>query len=498
MDGWNDLLTRMREIRELRSASALLSWDQETCLPAKASEARGRQIAAVEAVIHERLCAPALGEALARLAGDRTLAAERAAMVRNLGREVERARKLPASWVRALAEAQSAGLAAWREARRQGQFALFAPRLERLVELRRQQADLLGHGGQRYDALLGIFEPGTRLADVEPLFARLAAELRKLLGAIAARPKPPQPLEGRFDEAKQWELSLLFIRAMGFDLEAGRLDRSAHPFTNGLHPLDVRLTNRFREDDPRPAIFGALHECGHGLYEQGFDPAHDGSGLAEAASLGLHESQSRLWENLVGRSLPFWRAFFPSVQSAFPEALAGWTAERFHAAVNEVRASPIRVEADEVTYNLHIVLRLRLEVALLAGDLKPADLPAAWAEASRELLGLTPRDDREGALQDIHWAWGELGYFPTYTLGNLYSTLLLRAAERDRVALWEEIGHGDLLGLRDWLREKVHRPGHLRDAEDTVKAATGHGLSEGPFVDYLWSKYGELYGVSRG
>ncbi len=494
---WDDFERRMRDLRSLRAAAALLSWDQETCLPRKASDARGRQAAALEAVIHERLCSPALADLIAELEAE-TLSAERAAQVRLLAREVRRANRLSAAWVRALAEAQSAGLLAWREARAQRSFAPFAPRLRALVALRREQAAALADGGEAYDALLAIYEPGARLAALRPLFGRIVPELRKLSDAIAETGKSrPNAFGGRFDLDKQWDLSLALVRAMGFDLEASRLDRSAHPFSTGLDPTDVRLTNRFREDDPRPAIFGALHECGHGLYEQGFGAAIAGTCAGEAASFGLHESQSRLWENLVGRSRPFWDAFFPELSSRFPDALAGWDATRFHAAVNEVRPSPIRVEADEVTYNLHIALRLEVEAELVGGDLDVADLPGAWSDATRRLLGFTPRNDAEGVLQDIHWAWGELGYFPTYTIGNLYAASILAAAERALPGLWEAVGRGELLPLREWLRAKIHAPGHLRDAEETVRAATGEGLTEAPFLDYLWQKYGALYGVGR-
>ncbi len=494
---WGDFEGRMRDLRELRSAASLLGWDQETCLPPRASEARGRQVAVLEAVIHERLCDPRLADTIAALAGE-ALPPDRAAMVRQLSREAERARKLPEAWVRALARAQSAGLAAWRQAREAHRFDLFAPALGKLLALRREQADLLGHGGVRYDALLDIYEPGARVAALQPLFARLSTELRRLAEMIAGSGRRTPAIEGRFEVARQETFCRELVTAMGFDLTAGRLDRSAHPFTLGVHPTDVRLTNRYREDDPRPAIFGAIHECGHGLYEQGFAPVIAGTSLADAPSFGLHESQSRLWENLVGRSLPFWRAFFPGLQRLFPEALGNLAVEEFHAAVNGVGHSPVRVEADEVTYNLHIALRLALEAAMIAGDLEPAELPGAWNETSRRLLGFSPRDDVEGVLQDIHWAWGDVGYFPSYTLGNLYAAILLDAAEREIPNLWERVSHGELLPLREWLRRKIHAPGRQRDTEETVRAATGEGLSERPFLAYLWAKYGELYGLARG
>jgi carboxypeptidase Taq len=321
-----------------------------------------------------------------------------------------------------------------------------------------------------------------------------------LVRALASVGKPSErSFVGRsFDEGRQHQFTLHVLRAMGFDFEAGREDRSTHPFTSGLHPTDVRITNRFRPDNPLPAIFGAIHEGGHGLYEQGFAPEHAGTPLGQAASFGLHESQSRLWENLIGRSRPFWQAFFPALRKSFPTSLKGVDAERFYLAVNEVERSPIRVEADEVTYNLHIALRLRLEAALIRGSLEVADLPSAWNAGMEELLGVRPADDKEGVLQDIHWAWGEFGYFPTYTVGNLYSASLLKAAERAIPELWNQVRHGQLLELREWLRVAIHARGHLEDAEEIVRTATGESLTEGPFLDYLWTKYGEIYGVARG
>ncbi len=499
MDGWDELERRTRELSDLRGAFDLLSWDQETQLPPKGVAARGRQRAALEGVLHERLVDPRLFELLLRFQGERGLSPERAAWVRVLRRQAERARRTPDRLVRELALATSAAVEAWRLARAEGRFSLFEAPLARVLTLRREQADALGHGGTRYDALLDVYEPGATLASIGPIFARLVPELQRLASAIAeSRPEPLRPFVGRrFDLARQWELSLTLLRAIGFDLQAGRLDRSTHPFTMRSHATDVRVTNRFREDDPLPGIFGALHEGGHGLYEQGFAPSIHGTPLAEACSFGLHESQSRLWENLVGRSLPFWRAFFPELRRLFPEALQGVDVERFWRAVNEVRPTHVRVEADEVTYNLHIALRLRIEQALISGELPSAELPSAWNEASREILGLVPPDDSLGVLQDIHWAWGDLGYFPTYTIGNLYSVILARAAERELPNLWRDVERGELSPLRDWLRRKIHAPGRLEEAEATVRAAAGEGLSEGPFVDYLWRKYGELYGVRR-
>jgi carboxypeptidase Taq len=496
--GWNELAERMAELKDLASVIGLLSWDQETFMPAKAGNSRAEQLATLQALHHERLSHPRLGELLESLAADATLDATQKASVRNLAFERGRAIKLPVGLVRELAETQSRAVEAWRAARASKRFADFAPHVEKLVAIRQQQADLWGHGGERYDALLQGYEPGMTIARLEPLLNSLRGKLVPLVNAISHAERKP---DGRFtqkhtwDVEKQWAFSMLLLRAMGFDLEAGRQDRSAHPFSSGANIWDVRLTNRLDEKDPFSSFFSALHEGGHGLYEQGFDPALHRTYASGAPSMGLHESQSRLWENLIGRSLPFWRAFTPKLRELFPRELEGVGAEQVHGAVNAVQPSLIRVEADEVTYNLHILLRFELELAMVRGDLAPRDLPGAWNERMKSYLGIVPPHDGVGVLQDIHWSWGEFGYFPTYTLGNLYSVCWIEAAEKALPALWTEVERGNLLPLRDWLREKVHRRGYLDPAETLVRDVTGAALSDEPFMRYLWKKFGAIYGV---
>jgi carboxypeptidase Taq len=315
---------------------------------------------------------------------------------------------------------------------------------------------------------------------------------------VAGGRKPPDPFQGRsFDLSRQWEFTERLLRDMGFDLAAGRQDRSTHPFTGGAgHPLDVRLTTRLLEGNPISGFMSTIHECGHGLFEQGFEPAHARTWLAQSPSFGLHESQSRFWENLIGRSLPFWRHYLPILAGLFPRELEGVSLEAFHAALNRVEPSLIRVEADEVTYNLHVLLRYELELAILRGQLQAGDLPDAWNAQMQEYLGLTPRDDVEGVMQDIHWAFGEFGYFPTYAIGNLYSAMLLRALQQQVPGLWEAIGRGELRVALDWLRGAVHRRGFLLPAEDLVEQVAGNRLTEEPFMDYLWEKYRPLYGLA--
>jgi carboxypeptidase Taq len=485
----------MAELKALQGVATLLAWDQETYLPPRGAEARGEQAAAVQGILHERLADPRLGEAIEAAARD-VRSEDEGAALRAIRFDRDRAVRLPADLVRALAQAQSRALAAWRLARQEPSFARFEPHLEELVALRREMADAWGvpAGGERYDALLEGYEEGMRVARLEPLFERLVGWLAPLVGRIAEAPAPDDRfLRGRFDGEAQWAFSLELLQAVGFDLEAGRQDRSIHPFSLGLDPGDVRLTTRIHEELPLSSIFSTLHEAGHGVYEQGLPAAHRRTLLCAAPSMGLHESQSRLWENMVGRSLPFWRVFLPRLAARFP-ALAGVTPEAFHRAVNRVERSLVRVEADEVTYNLHIVLRFELELALLRGALEVKDLPGAWGERSERILGLRPPDDARGVLQDIHWAQGDFGYFPTYTIGNLYAASLFAAALRELPGLGAGVARGDLAPLLGWLREKVHRFGRALPAEEIVRRATGRGLDDRDFEDYLAGKYGALYG----
>jgi len=485
----------MADVRDLQGALNVLLWDQETYMPPRGAQARGEQVAALQAAVHERLVATDLAEAIEAAAAEPGLDDEALSLLRVLRLERERAARVPQRLVRELAELQSAAVVAWRSAREQSDFLAFAPFLERLVRLKREQAACLGvpPGGEAYDALLDGYEEGMRVDRLEPLFCRLAAWLTPLLGAISERPRPADPFSGRrFDPARQWSFTLEVLGAIGFDLEAGRQDRAAHPFTLPVDRGDVRITTRILEDQPLSAVMSTVHEAGHGLYEQGLPAAHRRDFLGQAPSMGLHESQSRLWENLVGRSLPFWSHFLPRLQALFPE-LASLRLPAFHRALNRVERSRVRVEADEVTYNLHIALRFELELALLRGQLEARELASAWNEGVQRLLGLSPGRDSEGVLQDIHWAWGDIGYFPTYTIGNLYAASLFAAAHRALPDLEERFAAGDFRALLGWLRENVHRHGRARMAEEIVFQATGHGLRDDDLRTHLEGKYRALY-----
>jgi carboxypeptidase Taq len=491
MDTFEPLLSRMQELRDLQGAIGLMTWDQETYMPTGAEGARATQLATLQGLYHERLTDPKVGEWLSNLSN---LSTEKSAMVRAFRRERDRAARVPQRLVKELAEAQGHGIGLWKKAREAKDFQLFRPGLEKLLALRREQADAIGFEKERYDALLDAFEPGMKVARLSPVLEALASKLVPLVRAIDALPPPKDITAGKtWPEDAQWPLTVELLGLLGFDLNAGRQDKSVHPFTGGTAPTDVRLTTRIFPDTPFPALYGTIHEAGHGLYEQGFAPAHHRTPLAQAPSMGLHESQSRLWENMVGRSAAFWSFFYPRVQARFPEQTRGISERDVLRHVNRVERSLIRVEADELTYNLHIVLRYELELALFRGTLEAKDLEGAWNEKMKALLGQTPPSVEKGVLQDIHWAWGEFGYFPTYSLGNLYAASLYAAAGRAMPALESDVKTGDFAGLRAWLREKVHHQGFLHDAEDLVKNVTGRGLTDEDFIAHVKTKYSALY-----
>ncbi|HEY8395060.1 MAG TPA: carboxypeptidase M32, partial [Thermaerobacter sp.] len=481
------------------AAGALLSWDEEVYMPPGGAEARAEQKATIGRLAHELFTAPEVGEWLeelreweASLDPDST----DASILRVTRREYERARRVPPDLVAELLRASSQGYHAWVEAREQRRFAPFAGALARLLELCRQMADALGYEEERYDALLQGHEPGMKTSQVRALFARLKEGLLPVVQAIAERSGRVRDdfLHQSFPEDRQWQATIEALRAIGFDFNRGRQDRSIHPFTTAFSPGDVRLTTRIDPGCFGPAFFASLHEGGHGLYEQGFPDEFRRTPLADGASSAVHESQSRLWENVVGRSREFWTFFFPRLRELFPAQLEGVDAEAMYRAVNRVQPSLIRVEADEVTYNLHIMLRFELELALLSGDLAVEDLPGAWNEKMKEYLGLVPADDLQGVLQDIHWSWGGFGYFPSYALGNLMALQLWEKALADEPDLPERIAAGDLTGVLAWMREHVHRHGAKYEPLELVQRATGRELSPEPFLRYIRRKYGELYG----
>lgn len=484
---------RLRKFWALDKASSLMEWDQQVNMPPGGAAARGEQVSAVLRLAHETLTDPETGRLLAKLTAG---ASADEPLVRWAAREYERRRKLPASLVEELAAHSSLAHGVWVEARTKSDFAVFRPALEKMVELKRRQADALGAYADPYDAWLEEFEPGLPTAEVDRLFSDLKAGLVPLVKAVAAKAGAVDdaPLRGRFDVAAQKAFATEVAKAMGFDFSRGRQDLAAHPFCMSLSPGDVRITSRFSEGLPAGGLFGVMHEAGHGLYEQGVDAALAGTPLCGGATMAVHESQSRLWENIVGRSRGFWTHFYPRFQAAFPQT-AGVPLDAFYRAVNKAAPSFIRVEADELTYGLHILLRFELERELLSGSLKPGDLPAAWNEKVRSYLGLTPPDDRVGVLQDVHWAEGLFGYFPTYAIGNMISVQLYEAAVAAKPGIPAGVEKGELSSLLGWLRENVHRHGRTMFAQELVRRATGRPIEAAPYLAYLRKKYGEIYAL---
>lgn len=494
---YDRLTAELRELALFGSSASILGWDQETVMPPRAGALRAEQFAALGGLVHQRHTRAEVGEWIAQCEADRALTNDPriAANLREIRREYDREVKLPEPLVREIASTTALAQQAWRDARERGDFSAFAPWLEKVFELSRQRADCLraGSDDSRYDVLMDQFEPGARAVELDRVFRELRLELTPLIAEIAAAslPTPAQPQQGSIPTALQEAFNRRVAAQIGFDFDAGRLDTSTHPFCEGIGPGDTRLTTRYREDDFTDSLSSTMHEAGHGLYEQGLPKeAHFGEPLAEPTSLGIHESQSRLWENLVGRSAAFWRWAQPLAAEAFGAPLAGVGVDDLHRFVNRVRPNLIRVDSDEVTYNLHIMLRFDLERALLDGALVVSDLPGIWKERIASDLGLEVPNDALGCLQDIHWSMGAIGYFPTYTLGNLYAAQLWEAAAGQLPDLEEQIERGDFSGLLEWLRRAIHRHGREFTAGELCERATGAPLSAEPFVRYIVGKFG--------
>jgi carboxypeptidase Taq len=496
-DPYARLLTLAREVYDLGGVQGLLEWDQEVMMPPRGVSGRARQRATVAAVTHDRLVDPELVSLLTELAG-RDLDPWPAANVRELKRHHDRAVKVPRELVADLAHAGSLAQEAWATARQQDDWAGFAPHLARLTDLKRREAEAVGYETEPYDALLDEFEPGARAKELAALFADLRVGLAPVVDAVREAADPPSPAlwQGTFAAADQDRLSRTVLAAMGYDFNAGRLDVSTHPFTQGFHPGDVRITTRYDEHDLRVGLYASMHEGGHALYELGLPAERDGEPAGGAVSLGIHESQSRLWENQVGRGLPFLSWLGDRLAEVWPDTFAGGAAQALYRAANVVAPSLIRIEADELTYNLHIIVRMEIERALVAGEVAVDDLPDLWREKIREYLGLEVPNDREGVLQDIHWSLGIFGYFPTYALGNLYAAQLFAAARRQLPDLDTQLAAGKTGGLLGWLQANVHGPASLYPAAELCVRVTGEELSTAPFLSYVREKYGAVYGVT--
>ncbi|AKF09904.1 carboxypeptidase M32 [Sandaracinus amylolyticus] len=493
---WSALVAHLTEIETLDGVMGVLGWDEQTYMPKKAAELRGAQLALLSRLHHERTTDARIGRWIELLEGDRATASDpiRSACLRNLGRTYRREKRVPAELVDKLARARSEGFQAWIEAKKNADFARFAPVLQTLLDLSRRRAETIDEKRHPYEVLLEQYDPGTSVESLRSMFARLREGLVPLIEAISAQPQQPE-LGGGWDETKQWALSREVAAALGYDFDGGRLDPSEHPFSTGQGPGDVRITAHLDANDLLSGLGGTIHETGHALYEQGLPVAHTGTTVREAASYGLHESQSRFWENYVGRSKPFATWLAGVVKKHFPEKAQ--SPDAIYRASNRVERGLIRVQADEVTYNLHVVIRFEIELALFEGTLAVKDLPSAWNTKYREYLGITPPDDARGVLQDVHWSGAAFGYFPSYTLGNLYAASFGAAMQQAIPDLWARVERGDFAPILAWLREKVHAQGHVLEAPEIVRAAVGDRDHVEDLLAYLWGRQGAIYGVKR-
>ena len=490
------LFEKLGEIADIRHTLALLQWDQEVCMPQKGAFARGLQLATLAGLEHRlftdaemRLLVDALRERID------SLSPEQAALVRETAHDLDRAVKIPESLVRLFAEAQSRAYEEWVEARRTSDFHRFQPHLRTMVDLSREKAEFLGYEESPYDALLDEYERGMTASKLRPVFDALAVRQTALVARIAESPHQPGVswLDQHWQEPAQLALCEQVLRDMGYDFGAGRQDMSVHPFTTTFDVQDVRITTRINPRDFLSALSSSIHEGGHALYEQGLPMDFRRTPLADAPSLGIHESQSRFWENIIGRSHPFFRRYLPLLRKVFPGQLEQVSSADLYRAANRVAPSFIRVDADECTYNLHVILRFEIETALMEGSIRAEHVPELWNSKMKVYLGVDVPDDAHGCLQDIHWAHGSFGYFPTYALGNLYSAQLMEQARLDLPDFWKTVEQGDFSELLAWLRDRVHRHGRMKNAAQIIEAVTGRPLSPEPFLRYLEEKYAVLY-----
>jgi len=487
------LVGHSRETAYLRSIQKLLAWDQRTYIPEKGHAHRTAQLAVLARMIHNRDTDPRVGEHLSKVEGSEFTQdpeSPEAVNIREWRRAYDLALKIPPELAVALTEAAAEGQTVWERTRPANDWQTFQPYLERIVALKKEQAEALGYQTEPYDPLLDLYEVGETAARVAAVFAPLRQATQALLQKIATKFRHPDTgmLHRHFPRELQEKFAREAAAHLGYDFAGGRLDVTAHPFSSGIGPGDARITTRYDEHFFPTAFFGTLHEAGHAMYNQGLPEEHWGTPRGDPVSLAIHESQSRLWENLVGRSLSFWIYFYPAAQKTFP-ALAGVSLEAFYRAINRVQPSLIRVEADEVTYNLHIIFRFELERALMRGDLAVADLPEAWNTKVKEFLDLTPADVSQGVMQDVHWSAGHIGYFPTYTLGNLYAAQFFAKAADD-LGEWQEMfARGEFAPLLEWLRQRIHSQGSRYRPRALVRVATGKELDPGYLLTYLEKKF---------
>lgn len=495
------LKTLLGEIDDLHKAAAVLEWDQQTYMPPGGVEARAMQVATLQKLAHARFVSDrmrTLLDVLLPLTDDMDADSDDARLIRVTAREYDKASKIPDDLVAELAQKTALAHNIWVQARQEKDFTAFQPALEELVALTRRKAECLGYTDHIYDPLLDIYEPEMKTAEVTAIFDQLKPALIPLVQAVAERQDAVQDTVFRqdFDVDVQWQCTLDVLKQIGYDFDRGRQDKSAHPFTTTFSVNDVRVTTRVAPDKFAETLSSSIHEGGHALYEQGISQALSHTLLCEGASMAVHESQSRLWENVIGKSREFWSYFLPKLQERFPQQLQNVTVDRMYRSLNVIKPDFIRVEADELTYNFHIFLRFELETALMADDIQVKDLPDAWDAKMQEYLGITPPDAALGVLQDVHWSAASFGYFPTYALGNVLSLQFYQCILRDIPDLSNQIAQGEFGTLLAWLREHIHQHGSKFTPQELVQRVTGEAINPQPFVEYLKTKYGELYAIA--
>jgi carboxypeptidase Taq len=494
-----ELTAILNEVADLTYAADLLGWDQQTYMPPGGAGNRGYQLATLAKLRHIKFTAPEVGQMLEDLqpwAAGLDPDSDEARLVKVTQRQYEKLTKVPSEFMAEFTKTTSDAHLVWQQARQEDDFGKFLPLLEKIIDLRREYADFFKPYDHIYDPLLDDFEPGLKTAEVQAIFNSLRPRQVELLKAIAESPQVDDSfLHQPYDEGKQEEFGMEVITKYGYDWNRGRQDRAAHPFTTTFGLGDVRITTRFLPDYVGSALFSTMHEAGHAIYEQGSAPNLDRTPLAGGTSLAVHESQSRMYENILGRSYDFWIHFYPRLQEIFPAQLKDVSLDTFYKGINKVEPSLIRVEADEATYNLHIMLRLELEIAMMEGSVSAKDLPDAWNSRMVEYLGLTPPNDADGVLQDVHWSSGYLGYFSTYALGNLISAQLWEKVNEDIPALAEQIRRGEFDDLTGWMGEKIHRHGSKFEPQELVESVYGSKIDPAPYMRYLKSKYTDVYGL---
>ncbi len=498
MIAWSTLLEKLKELSLLEKTLALLSWDQETYMPEGGARVRSEEISLFVKFWHEKMCDPFWDEVLSSFSEREDLSSDQKRILEVFKRDRDKEVKIPTDLATALATAVSEAFGAWHEAKRKSDFMVFLPSLQKVFDLSLQKAYALGYErSNAYDAFLDLHEEDLKEADFDPIASETLPIMQGVLQAIQEYGRPPQKdfLHAVYPIEKQKSLCEWILPRIGFDTRRGRLDISPHPFSTTLALDDVRLTTRYDENDPLGSFYGVLHEAGHGLYEQGFLPEWEHTPLAQAVSLGIHESQSRFWENQIGRSFEFIQWIWPTMQGIFSPLLDSITPEQMFRAVNEVKPSLIRTEADEVTYGLHILVRYEIEKKLFRGDVGLSDVPALWNDLYREYLGITPPDDAHGVLQDIHWAHGSFGYFPTYLLGNLYAAQWYATLQRT-LDVPSLVQKGDFAPILQWMRENIHHHGRRYEAKVLVRRVSGEPLRPVYFARYLKERYEQVYGIS--